>query len=195
MSTVIKVLLTAAFIALILIACNEVESGINTADEKRGAADHTSVARGQYLVTIMGCGDCHSPKVMGPKGPQEDPQRLLSGHPSSEVVSVSDTSVLRQWVLFNFNGTAVVGPWGVSFAANITSDSTGIGAWREEQFITAMREGKYKGLKNNRTLLPPMPWPNYAKASDADLKAIFRYLKSTKPVNNVVPAALTSNQP
>jgi hypothetical protein len=87
--------------------------------------------------------------------------------------------------------TQAVGAWGVSFSANITSDSTGIGGWTEEQFFKAMREGKSKGLDNTRPMLPPMPWQNFAKLKDADLRAMFAYLKSTKPVRNIVPAPLS----
>lgn len=69
----------------------------------------------------------------------------------------------------------------MSFAANITSHETGIGNWTEEQFIRALREGKYKGLPNGRLLLPPMPWPYYGQLNDEALRAIFAFLKSTKP--------------
>jgi hypothetical protein len=86
------------------------------------------------------------------------------------------------------HNTAAVGPWGVSYAANLTSDPTGIGNWTLDQFKKALREGKYKGLDGARMLLPPMPWPNFTKLSDADTEAIFAYLKSTTPVNNLVPS-------
>jgi hypothetical protein len=33
-----------------------------------------------------------------------------------------------------------------------------------------------------------MPWQNFAKLKDDDLRAMFLFLKSTKPINNVVPA-------
>jgi cytochrome c553 len=145
------------------------------------------VKRGAYMVSIMGCNDCHSPKIMGPQGPYPDPDRLLSGHPAGMPTAKFDTVTAKNWILFNGMLTSAVGPWGISFAANITSDSTGIGAWTEEQFFKAIREGKYKGLDGGRMLLPPMPWQEIAKTSDDDLKAIFAYLKSTKPVKNVVP--------
>ena len=146
------------------------------------------VKRGAYLVEIMGCSDCHSPKKMGPAGPEVDEERLLSGHPADIPIGNIDPKELKSWVLFNHMQTASVGPWGVSFAANLTSDPTGIGNWTEQQFFKAIREGKSKGLDNSRPLLPPMPWPAFAKATDEDLRAIFNYLKSTKPVRNVVPA-------
>lgn len=146
------------------------------------------VARGQYLVTIGGCNDCHSPKKMGPNGPEPDPGRLLSGHPQDEPLAKIDTADLKYWALFSPGLTASAGPWGVSYAANITSDETGIGLWTEEQFIKCIREGKYKGLEGSRPLLPPMPWPSFAQMTDEDLKAVFAYLKSTKPVRNIVPA-------
>ncbi|WP_247236500.1 c-type cytochrome [Telluribacter sp. SYSU D00476] len=148
------------------------------------------VRRGDYLVTIMGCNDCHSSKRFGPKGPVPDPQRLLSGHPADLALEKVDTTLIGRWVLFNQHNTATVGPWGVSFAANLTPDPTGIGSWTEEQFFRAMREGKAKGIANNRDILPPMPWPMFSKLEDEDLKAIFAYLKSIPPVENVVPAPM-----
>lgn len=92
--------------------------------------------------------------------------------------------------MFNEDLTAAAGPWGVSFAANITSDATGAGSWQEENFILALRKGKFKGLEGSRNLLPPMPWQNFSQMTDDDLKAIYTFLQSTKPVNNVVPAPM-----
>jgi hypothetical protein len=87
----------------------------------------------------------------------------------------------------NNNLTAWVGPWGISFAANLTPDMvTGSGAWTEEAFIAAMRTGKHLGA--GREILPPMPWFNLTNATDEDLSAIFAYLKSIKPIENMVPA-------
>ncbi len=101
---------------------------------------------------------------------------------------VVNKDALKNWVLFGMHNTSAVGPWGISFSSNITSDETGIGTWTEEQFIKAMKEGKYKGLDNSRPIMPPMPWKAYANMTDDDLKAVFAYLKTTKPVRNIVPA-------
>lgn len=65
---------------------------------------------------------------------------------------------------------------------------TGIGVWTTEIFIKAMRTGKHMGA--GRPILPPMPWFNYAKATDEDLKAILAYLKTLKPIKNAVPAPI-----
>jgi hypothetical protein len=151
------------------------------------------ISHGRYLVTVMGCNDCHSPKKMGPMGPEIDTAHLLSGHPAKMPLGKIDPESLKSWVLFNQTQTAVVGPWGVSYAANLTSDASGIGNWSEEQFFTALRKGKYKGMEGGRTLLPPMPWQTIGAASDHDLRSIFAYLKSTQPVENVVPAPLAPN--
>jgi hypothetical protein len=148
------------------------------------------IKRGEYLVNSIGCDDCHSPKIMGPRGPEVDVANRFGGHLSGHPLSPIDTAVLAKgWALFGPELTVAVGPWGVSYAANISSDSTGIGNWTEAQFFKAIREGKYKGLDNSRPMLPPMPWYNFAKLEDQDLSAIFYFLKSTKPVKNVVPAA------
>jgi hypothetical protein len=131
---------------------------------------------------------------MGPQGPEIDSSRMLSGHPANMPVDSVPKGALKSWILFNQNLTAFVGPWGTSFAANLTSDATGIGSWTEEQFFNAIRHGKYKGLQNARPLLPPMPWQMYRNASDEDLKAIFAYLKSTPPVQNNVPSNILPEQ-
>ena len=147
------------------------------------------IARGKYLVNAVGCDDCHSPKVMTEHGPEPDPARRLSGHNQNEPLPPLDKGAgTKGWVLFNMNLTAFVGPWGISYAANLTPDDTGIGAWTFDNFLTAIRKGKYKGLEGSRDLLPPMPWQMYRNLTDEDLKAIFTYLKSLPPVNNLVPA-------
>jgi len=147
------------------------------------------VSRGKYLVNAIGCDDCHSPKKMGPQGPEIIAEKRFGGFPAETKIPKAG-SAKGQWVLFVPDLTAAVGPWGMSFAANITSDETGIGNWTQEQFFRALREGKYKGLAEGRPLLPPMPWPSYGKLSDEDLSAIFAFLKSTQPVRNVVPAPI-----
>ena len=147
------------------------------------------VKRGDYLVNSVGCDDCHSPKRFGPKGPELIPELRLSGYPSTLPIKKPDSNVIKQgWMMFAPDLTSAVGPWGISFAANITPDETGIGNWTEQNFMTAIRHGKSKGLENNRDLLPPMPWFVYKNFTDEDIKSIFAYLKSLPPVHNVVPA-------
>ena len=147
------------------------------------------VKRGDYLVNSVGCDDCHSPKRFGPKGPEVIPELRLSGYPSTLPIKKPDSNVIKQgWMMFAPDLTSAVGPWGISFAANITPDETGIGNWTEQNFMTAIRHGKSKGLENNRDLLPPMPWFVYKNFTDEDIKSIFAYLKSLPPVHNIVPA-------
>lgn len=158
-------------------------------------SNKAQIAKGKYLVGIMGCADCHSPKKMTAQGPIPDPDLGLSGHPANMPNGkIIKEAMAEGWVLFNMNNTTAVGPWGVSYSANLTSDATGIGNWTEQQFIIAMTEGKSKGIRTNRPILPPMPWPNYISMKKEDLKAVFAYLKSTKPVNNLVPAPITPDK-
>ena len=89
------------------------------------------------------------------------------------------------------SGTAAVGPWGTSFASNLTPHETGIGNWTFEQFTKAMKEGKSKGLENGRMLLPPMPWVGYKSLKNDELKAIFDYLQYLKPIENLVPEPIS----
>jgi Cytochrome c len=179
----------AAITATIVIACNGGPVANNNAGPKEIKDSTWFVKRGEQLVSSVGCDDCHSPKRMGPKGIEVIPELRLSGYASKNVLpEVNAAEIQKGWTLFSPDLTATAGPWGVSFAANLTSDATGIGNWTEEQFLTAIRKGKYKGLENGRDLLPPMPWFAYRNMSDEDLKSIFAYLRSTKPVENVVPA-------
>jgi mono/diheme cytochrome c family protein len=159
-------------------------------NENKTVNAQEQIKRGEYLVTVGGCNDCHSPKVMTDMGPMPDSKRLLSGHPETEVLpAITDSKMIApgQWMLFSSGLTAAVGPWGTSFAANLTPDDTGIGAWTIQQFKKAIREGKTKGLDGTRPMLPPMPWFNIAKMTDEDLEAVFAYLKSIPAVKNTVP--------
>jgi hypothetical protein len=150
-----------------------------------------TINQGEYLVTIMGCNDCHSPKKMGPKGPELIQELMLSGYPSDRpTVNFNNPMIGKGFAMFYPDLTATIGPWGTSFAGNLTPDETGIGNWSEEQFKKALTQGLYKGLEGGRMLLPPMPWNHYAYLKDEDVTAIFLYLKSIKPVRNIVPAAI-----
>jgi mono/diheme cytochrome c family protein len=149
--------------------------------EARGQA-----ARGEYLVKIMGCNDCHTPMKMGPQGPEADMSRFLSGHPE-EVGAVPHMMPPAPYIMAGFpTGTAYSGPWGVSYAANLTPDqNTGLGIWTEDMFVSAIRTGKHMGV--SRPIAPPMPWPAFRNASDDDLKSIYAYLRSIRPIVNHVP--------
>jgi hypothetical protein len=116
---------------------------------------------------------------------------MLSGYPADRpLVKFTDPMIKQGFAMFYPDLTAAAGPWGISFAANLTPDDTGMASWTEEQFKIALTQGKSKGMANGRPLLPPMPWVNYTTMEDADIKAIFAYLKSIKPVKNVVPAPI-----
>ncbi len=146
------------------------------------------IKRGDYLVQIIGCHDCHSPKKMGPNGPEVIPELMLSGYSSTTPAPKADKKFYTAgFSAFAPDFTSAAGFWGISFAGNLTPDATGIGTWTEEQFKKAFTQGKYKGQDGGRMLLPPMPWYNFAAMTNDDVKAIFTYLKSIKPVKNVVP--------
>lgn len=191
--------LAILILVVVLTGCSNNKKGENQEAQQPQTSTMTAeqmVQRGEYIVNLGGCHDCHSPKDIGPKGFEMIKARMLSGYPSDKPIMQGDPEVLKQgWVLFVPDLTSASGPWGVSFSANITSDQTGIGNWTEENFMRALKEGKFKGLANSRELLPPMPWQNFANVTDEDIRALFLYLKSTPAVNNVVPAAILANQP
>ena len=156
---------------------------------EKSAAKGGIAAKGERLVKTAGCADCHSPKLFTEKGPQPDPNRFLAGSPADFKLPEVPAGLIapNKWGAVTTNDmTAWVGPWGVSFAANLTPDKeTGIGSWTKEMFRTTIRSGKIH--TGARDILPPMPWAGYANFNDAELDAIFDYLMSLKPISNQVP--------
>ena len=151
------------------------------------AAPDAVVERGRYLVGITGCHDCHSPKMVGMK---PDPERILSGRPQTTKVP----SKMEGEVHASEDLTAWTGGWGQSVASNLTPDpATGIGTrYTEAKFIQTMRTGKKpEGVQ----IMPPMPVDVYVNMRDDDLKAIYAYLKTIKPIRNAVRTGLAAPAP
>ncbi len=161
------------------------------------ASDHARIERGRYLTNIIGCHDCHTPKKLGPNGPEPDMTRQLSGQPQGNPVPAVPAGVLspQGWIaLTNGDLSMWAGPWGVSFAINLTPDlDTGIGSWKLDMFLKAMRTGKHMG--EGRPILPPMPWQDFGLAKDEDLGAIFAYLQSIPAIHNAVPDPIPPAKP
>jgi mono/diheme cytochrome c family protein len=183
-------------VAVAMAGCNATQPAQapgNTGTPAPAAAPALSqVERGKMLIIGGGCHDCHTPKKMGPNGPEADMDRMLSGHPESEGVPPPFKPVKGSPYVIHINGhlTAWSGDWGVSFAANLTPDqNTGLGIWTEDMFVAALKQGKHMG--KSRPILPPMPWNWYGQLPEEDLKAMFAYLKSIKPIANRVPVPLT----
>lgn len=163
---------------LLLAACEKMAAAIHPGEGR--------VARGKYLVSVLGCTDCHTPLKMGPNGPEPDNSRFLSGHP--EYVKMPPPAKVQApwgWVGAE-TSTAFAGPWGVTYAMNLTPEvNTGLGIWTEEMFMNAIRDGKHMGV--SRPIMPPMPWPVYRNLTDEDLKSVYAYLRTIPPVVNHVP--------
>lgn len=125
------------------------------------ASAQNVMKRGEYLATIMDCGGCHTTGILLGK---PDPKMHLAG---SEV------------------GFQIPG-LGIFYPPNLTPDpETGLGKWSEADVIKALRTGI---RPDGRELAPAMPWRSYAKANDADMKALVSYLRSLKPVRHQAPA-------
>lgn len=123
------------------------------------AAD-PAINRGEYLVRVGGCTDCHTPgHFMG----HPDQARFLGG---------SDVG-------FGIPGVGVfVGP-------NLTPDkATGLGTWTNAQIATAITTGE---RPDGRMLAPVMPWRGLSVLTKNDALAIAAYLKSLPPVSRKVP--------
>jgi len=147
------------------------------------APGNAVVERGRYLVRITGCHDCHSPKV---EGMTPDLTRALSGRPATTALPSPTTGEVHA----SLDLTAWTGPWGYSVASNLTPDpATGLGnRYTEATFITTMRTGK---KPNGTPVMPPMPADVYQNMTDEDLRAIFAYLRTIKPIRNPVLAGIT----
>jgi mono/diheme cytochrome c family protein len=169
--------------------CQNAEAKPST-DSINTKSQEEMVARGKYLAGVLACDDCHTPKIMTAQGPDLDMSRRFMGHPGDEVYQVAnkkEMTLKENVAVFSAGMTAIAGPWGVSYAANLTPDETGTGNWTEAQFLKAIKEGKTKGLDGTRPILPPMPWQVYRNLTDEDLKAIYAFLRTVKPQKNVVP--------
>lgn len=125
-----------------------------------GAPDvSTPVKRGEYLVTLASCGDCHTP--MDAQGQFLPGMAFAGGNP-----------------LMYENRPQVA-------AANLTTSPTGIPYYNEELFVEVLRTGRVR----ERALSDMMPWGHYGTMTDDDLKAIFAYLQTLKPVEHYVDNA------
>ena len=160
------------------------KSSSRAAEVSKAAA--ARVERGRYLVASVGCDDCHTTKKMGPKGPEPDMTMHLAGHPEGAPMPPAP-QVNGPWLaVASHDLTAWSGPWGVSYAMNLTPDeNTGIGSWSETTFVQAIRTGKHMGV--SRPILPPMPWTAFRNLSDEDLRSIYAYLRTVKPIHNRIP--------
>jgi hypothetical protein len=195
MKVAIRAAALAVALAFVAAGCSKENTAEDQATDQNQAVDQAQVAaanpveRGQYIVETIGCADCHSPKNFTPEGiPVPDATKALSGHPGGQMPPF-DKNVLKpgNWYAMAPDLTAYAGPWGVSYAANLTpDDQTGIGLWTEDVFVAAIRNGKHMGA--GRPILPPMPWYFYKNLTDDDLKAVFAYLKSIPAISNAVPA-------
>jgi hypothetical protein len=113
--------------------------------------------------------------------------RMLSGHPEGAPEPAS-TLTGHDNAVIGPTFTSFKAPFGTVFTANLTPDAaTGLGAWTEDMFIRAVRTGRHMG-GTGRPIVPPMPWPMLAAQTDADLRAIFAYLRSIPAIRNEVPA-------
>ncbi|GAB4507846.1 MAG: c-type cytochrome [Sulfuricaulis sp.] len=80
-------------------------------------------------------------------------------------------------------GRALQTPFGIFYASNITPDpDTGVGRWTETDFVRALREGT---SPKGEHYYPALPYTSYTQLSDADLRAIWTYLRSLKPVRQL----------
>lgn len=114
---------------------------------------------GRYLADHVGlCADCHTPR--GGVQQRPDRHRLYAGDASPPKAFPANPS-------------------------NLTPDAeTGIGRWSEDDFVRTIRTGTNP---SGHALHPFMPWREYRRMTDDDLRAIYRYLRTLPPIRNPVP--------
>jgi len=134
-----------------------------TGDAAAGDAGPSAAAmRGQYLVGVLGCANCHTPKVTGTTMP--DPTMTLAGV------------------------DCFVSTPGCLSSGNLTPDmDTGIGGFSDQAIVDAFRTGKEPDPKDaGKYLSSRMPYYQFANLSDADAMAIVAYLRALTPVKHAV---------
>jgi hypothetical protein len=189
-----KVQLVSVFLFVVFGVLVFLQAGCSNTKKDKVLSGEELIQRGKFLVATGDCNVCHSPKIMTAMGPVPDTTRLLSGHPSGDQLGEIDPAMYSsgRWAFVDMSNTAWVGPWGVSYTANLTPDpETGLGNWTPDLFIKAIRSGKHMGV--GRPILPPMPWPALNNYGDEDLKAIFAYLHSLPAIHNQVPDPVPPN--
>ncbi|MGV3594110.1 MAG: c-type cytochrome [Sediminibacterium sp.] len=201
-SKTLQITVVVLLVMAIIAACSD--AGSNDKETKkddistiRKKEKDELIARGKYLVTVSGCNDCHSPKIMTPMGPIPDTTRLMSGYPSEKGIPTLSEALAKDqsWVKMSHDVTAFAGPWRMTFGANLTPDeATGIGNWTEEVFVKTIRTGKHLGQEGGRPVMPPIPWYMIAKMTDEDLSSVYQYLMSLPAISNRVPAAIPPNE-
>jgi mono/diheme cytochrome c family protein len=188
----VKVTTVAVVVGAFALATADVpiSFGSDEATTRVAASPDEKIARGRYLVTVAGCNDCHTPWKMGLEGPEPDMSRMLSGHPQDASLPPAPKLPEGPWaVAVAGTNTAWSGPWGVSYTANLTPDpQTGLGNWTLRNFADTIRTGRHMG--RGRPVLPPMPIRMYRNFTDADLEAIYLYLRTIPVVKNRVPEPL-----
>ena len=134
--------------------------------------------RGRYIMTaIEGCG-CHTRED---KNGHKVKQWSFAGAPEKPPPVGSPANA--GWTNARYKKI---------YASNITPDpETGIGKWTEADFIVAMRSGV---TPSGKVLDAQMPWPAFLGITDSDLKSMWAYLKTLKPIKNKVPENIPLNK-
>lgn len=131
------------------------------------------VARGKYLVELLGCGACHT-------------DGALEGAPRP------DLALAGSHIGIAFSNPLGNDRPGIVYPPNITPDvETGIGNWTDQQIADALRAGVGR---HGQRRIAVMPWQGYAKLNDEDTDAIVGYLRSIEPVRHRVPAEVAPGQ-
>ncbi len=124
-----------------------------SADVLAASPSAADLKRGEYLIRIGGCNDCHTAGY-GEKGGQVPIAAWLTGVP-----------------------VGYQGPWGTTYPANLRLTMNAI---TEDQWLQQARLPR----------LPPMPWWALKDMTDADLRAVYQFVRSLGSAGAKTPAAV-----
>ncbi|HSP07161.1 MAG TPA: cytochrome C [Acidobacteriota bacterium] len=134
---------------------------VRTIPQPTAIREQATANRGEYLTTIAGCRNCHTPQ--GERGVKMAGMDFAGGME----FQTGDGSVVR--------------------SANITpDDGTGIGKWSREQFLSVFKRYESPALQQipverGNTV---MPWVFFSGMKEEDLAAIYDYLRTVKPIDH-----------
>jgi len=160
-------------ILLILAVVASMAAAAKKSDLSDEVLQQARVARGEYLVTILGCSSCHTEGGLEnlPYGPP------LAG--SKVGIAYSDPAES------NYPG--------IVYAANLTPHKVhGLGLWSHRDIVRAIRNGiNHRGGE----VISVMPWLNYNLLTQQDTDDIAHFLRSLPPIDYQIPENVPVGEP
>ena len=148
------VLATRAIAVAVVGALLATAAAAGTQKPASATASTKQLARGQYLVKIGGCNNCHTPGYFESAGkiPEKD------------------------WLVGDELGWR--GPWGTTYPVNL------------RLYMQSLTEQQWLTVAKTTEMRPPMPWFTLRAVAEADLKALYQYVRHLGPAGKAANAYL-----